>query len=221
MRKLNVLTFVSLDGVMQAPGGPNEDPTGGFQYEGWVAPLFDDALGEVMGEQTGKPFDLLLGRKTYEIFAAHWPFQDESQPFVKDLNRATKYVASRSNPKLEWENSVLVSGDVPAEIRKIKEQDGPDLQVHGSSDLIQTLLKHDLVDEFWLKIFPVVLGKGKRLFGEGTIPAAFTMRESRTTPNGVIAATYVRAGEVQTGNFGSDTPSERELARREKMQQEA
>jgi dihydrofolate reductase len=221
MRKLNVLTFVSLDGVMQAPGGPHEDPTGNFQYEGWVAPLFDEVLGEIMGEQTGQPFDLLLGRKTYEIFAAHWPYRDESEPFVKELNRATKYVASRSNTSLEWENSVLVSGDVPAEIKKIKAQDGPDIQVHGSANLIQTLLKHDLVDEFWLKIFPVVLGKGKRLFGDGTVPAAFTLSESQTTPNGVIAATYVRAGEVQTGDFGNETPSERELARREKMKAES
>jgi len=197
MRKIIVLTFVTLDGVMQAPGGPEEDTSDDFKYGGWLVPHFDDVLGQAMGEQMGRPFDLLLGRKTYELFASYWPHHVEEGP---GINQATKYVASHSPMQFTWERSVLLQGDVVDEIKKLKAQDGPDLQVHGSANLIQTLLQHDLVDELWLKIFPITLGTGKRLFGEGTMPAAFTLREATTTPRGVIVASYKRAGEVQTGS---------------------
>ena len=197
MRKIIVLTFVTMDGVMQAPGGPEEDTDGGFKYGGWVVPHFDDFVGQVMGEQMDRPFDLLLGRKTYEIFASYWPQHVEEGP---GINKATKYVASHRPMEFTWERSVLLQGDVVDEIKKLKAQDGPELQVHGSTNLIQTLLKNDLVDELWLKIFPITLGTGKRLFAEGTIPAAFILREAKTSPSGVIIASYERAGEVQTGS---------------------
>jgi dihydrofolate reductase len=198
MRKLIVLTFVTLDGVMQAPGGPEEDASGGFQYGGWTVPYFDDFLGQIMGEQMSKPFDLLLGRKTFEIFASYWPDHVDEGP---EINRATKYVASNTLTTHAWSKSIFLKGAIGEEIKKLKGQDGPDLQVHGSSNLIQTLLKHDLVDELWLKIFPVTLGTGKRLFAEGTIPAAFKVSESSVSPNGVIVANFMRAGEVKTGSF--------------------
>lgn len=202
MRKIIVTEFVTLDGVMQAPGGPEEDTSGGFKYGGWIVPYFDEFSGKVINEQISKPFDLLLGRKTYEIFASYWPHQDERTiPFAAESNRARKYVASHSPLKPEWNNSMLLEGDVMEEIKKLKEQDGPDLQVYGSGNLIQTLLKHDLVDELWLKIFPITLGMGKRLFAEGTIPAAFTLEESKTSPKGVIVASYKHAGEVKVGSF--------------------
>lgn len=201
MRKLVALTFVSLDGIMQAPGGPEEDTSGGFAYGGWTFPYFDETLGEVMAEQMGMPFDLLLGRKTYEIFASHWPNQDPNEPGVAELNKAKKYVVSTGTPDLSWENSELINGDIVAKIKALKNEDGPILQVHGSSNLLQTLLKEDLLDELWLKIFPVTLGGGKRLFGEGTQPAAFELLESRTSPSGVIVADYKRAGDVKTGSF--------------------
>lgn len=199
MRKIVVLSFISLDGVMQAPGGPEEDTSGGFKYGGWTVPYWDDFSGEMMGKQMGMPFDLLLGRKTYDIFAGYWPKQkgDIADPF----NRVTKYVVSDSSPKLTWENSVLIHGDVVAKLKKLKQEDGPMLQVHGSGNMIQTLLKNDLVDELWLKIFPVTLGKGKRLFEDGSIPAAFELVESKTSPKGVIFANYKRADEVKTGSF--------------------
>ena len=198
MRKIVVLTFVTLDGVMQAPGGPTEDTSGGFTYGGWTVPYFDEYLGEVMTEQMGRPFDLLLGRKTFEIFASYWPDHPEEGA---GINAATKYVASNTLTSHDWQKTVILKGDVPAEIGRLKQQAGPDIQVHGSSDLIQTLLKHDLVDEFWLKIFPVTLGPGKRLFGQGAMPAAFTLVETKSSPAGVIIATFKRAGEVQTGSF--------------------
>jgi dihydrofolate reductase len=201
MRKVVVLSFVSLDGVMQAPGGPEEDTSGGFQYGGWTAPYADEFSGTIMGKQMSVPFDLLLGRKTYDIFAAYWPKQDLTGQFAGPFNEATKYVVSASSPKLDWEKSVLIDGDVVAKLKELKQQDGPMLQVHGSSNLIQTLLKNDLVDELWLKIFPVTLGKGKRLFAEGTIPAAFELTESNTSPSGVILANFKRSGEVKTGSF--------------------
>jgi dihydrofolate reductase len=174
MRKLVVLSFITLDGVMQAPGGPEEDPTGGFKHGGWSVGYWDDFLGNVMGEQMSEPFDLLLGRKTYEIFAAHWPYVKGDDPFAARINNAKKYVVSKTLSKVDWSNSTLIKSDVVSEIKKLKEQNGPELQVHGSGNLIQTLLKHDLIDEFRLKIYPVALGKGKRLFAEGTIPASFT-----------------------------------------------
>jgi dihydrofolate reductase len=202
MRKLIVLSFITLDGVVQAPGGAEEDPTGGFTYGGWTVPYFDDFLGKTMVEQMSRPFDLLLGRKTYEIFAAYWPYQKtEGDPIAAGINTAKKYVASTTPLKPGWSNSTLLSGDVVQEITKLKKQDGPELQVHGSSNFIQTLLKHDLVDELWLKIFPITLGMGKRLFAEGTTAAAFTLREAQTSPRGVIVASYDRAGEVKTGSF--------------------
>jgi len=221
MRKLIVLSFITLDGVVQAPGGPEEDPTGGFKYEGWVAGYFDDFLLKVMVKQTGKPFDLLLGRKTYEIFAAYWPYVNaHKNPFAAKLNNSKKYVASKTLTKLDWSNSELINGDVPKGIKRIKEQDGPEIQVHGSGNLIQTLLQHDLVDELWLKIFPVILGVGKRLFVEGAIPAGFKLLESGISPSGVIIASYERAGEVKTGSLGLEIPSEAELARRKRLKEE-
>ncbi|MDB5179437.1 MAG: Dihydrofolate reductase [Candidatus Saccharibacteria bacterium] len=201
MRKIVVLTFISLDGVMQAPGGPEEDTSSDFQYGGWTVPYSDEFFGNEMGKQMSMPFDLLLGRKTYDIFAGYWPKQDPSVQPTVPFNKATKYVVSHHQPELTWENSVLIGGDVVASLKELKRQDGPMLQVHGSGDFIQTLLKNDLVDELWLKIFPVTLGKGKRLFAEGTMPAAFELIETQTSPTGVIFANYKRAGEVKTGSF--------------------
>lgn len=198
MRKIIVLTFVSLDGVMQAPGGPEEDESGNFKYGGWTAPYFDEALGQVMTEQMGHPFDLLLGRKTFEIFAGYWPQHEEEGA---GINAATKYVASNTLTTHAWSKSVFLRGDVAQEIKKLKQGDGPELQVHGSANFIQTLLAHDLVDEFWLKIFPVTLGTGKRLFDKGTLPAAYTLVESKSSPSGVMIANFKRAGEVKTGSF--------------------
>ena len=200
MRKLVVLTFLTLDGVMQAPGGPEEDPTDGFSFGGWTVPYFDEFLGNAMTEQMDRPFDLLLGRKTFEIFASYWPFHEDEWA---GINEATKFVASNTLRTHEWNKSVFLKGNVVDEIKQLKQQAGPDIQVHGSSNLIQTLLKHDLVDEFWLKIFPVVLGSGKRLFGEGTISARFKLLDSSISPSGVIVASYARAGEVETGTFGT------------------
>jgi dihydrofolate reductase len=172
MRKIVVLSFISLDGVMQAPGGPEEDPSSGFKYGGWTAPYFDEAAGELMGKQM-KPADLLLGRKTFEIFASYWPEHADDWP---GINEVTKYVMSTTLHKSDWQNSVFLNS--VDDIKKLKNSEGRDLQVHGSGNLIQTLLEHDLVDELWLKTFPVTLGNGKRLFSEGTMPAAFTLTES-------------------------------------------
>lgn len=186
---------------MQAPGGPEEDTSGGFEYGGWTVPYFDEFSGNMMGKQMGMPFDLLLGRKTYDIFAAYWPKQDPAGAIAAPFNKAAKYVVSNSSPKLTWEKSVLIDGDVVAKLKALKRQDGPLLQVHGSGNLIQTLLKEDLVDELWLKLFPVTLGKGKRLFAEGAVPAAFELTESKISPKGVIFANYKRTGAVKTGSF--------------------
>jgi len=201
MRKIVVLSFISLDGVMQAPGGTDEDTSDGFQYGGWTVPHSDEFSGNLMIKQMSMPFDLLLGRKTYDIFAGYWPKQDPAHPVAAPFNKATKYVVSHSSPTLTWEKSVLVDGDVVARLQELKQQDGPMLQVHGSGNMIQTLLEHDLVDELWLKTFPVTLGAGKRLFAEGTMPAAFELTESQVTPKGVIFASYKRAGAVETGTF--------------------
>jgi dihydrofolate reductase len=198
MRKIIVLTFITLDGVMQGPGGPTEDTSGNFTYGGWTVPYFDEFLGQVMAEQMSKPFDLLLGRKTFEVFASYWPQHLEEGA---GINRATKYVASNTLNRHEWSKSVFLKGNVADEIKKLKQQDGPELQVHGSSALIQTLLEHDLIDEFWLKIFPVTLGKGKRLFDKGTLPASFALVDSKFSPGGVIIANFKRAGELKTGSF--------------------
>jgi dihydrofolate reductase len=220
MRKLIVLSFITLDGVMQAPGGPEEDPTGGFKHGGWVLPYFDEFLGKVMAGQMGHPFDLLLGRRTYEIFAAHWPFvKTDEDPIAAGINYAKKHVASKTLEKLEWSNSELIKGNAAKQIQKLKEQHGPEIQVHGSGSLIQTLLKHDLVDELWLKIFPITLGRGKRLFAQGTIPVGFKLLKSEISPSGVIVASYVRAGEVKTGSFALEPSTEAELARRKRIKE--
>jgi len=195
-RKLVVLTFTSLDGVMQAPGGKGEDPSDGFDLEGWTVHYFDEAMGEEMDRQMGQPFDLLLGRKTYDIFAAYWPHQDPD-PFAG----SKKYVVTSRPVQTDWKGTIPIHGDVTAEVRRIKQEDGPMIQVHGSSQLIQALLAGDLVDELWLKIFPVTLGKGKRLFGAGTIPASFKLTGSSATPSGVIVAAYQRNGDIRLGTF--------------------
>ncbi len=219
MRKLIVNTFITLDGVMQAPGGPEEDPTGGFTYGGWSFNYWDDMMGQVMGEYMAKPFELLLGRKTYEIFAAHWPYIKDD-PAADKLNSVRKYVISRTLDEASWNNSTLVTGDVAQAIRNLKEQKGPEIQVLGSGNLIQTLLKHDLIDEFRLWIFPVTIGKGKRLFGEGTQPASFKLIDSKTSTTGVIIATYEPAGELKTGSFALDNPTEAETERRKRLADE-
>ncbi len=200
MRKIIVLTFISLDGVMQAPGGPEEDTSGGFKFGGWTFPYFDEYSGQIMAEQMGHPYDLLLGRKTFEIFAGYWPQHGEEGPGAS-INQATKYVASKTLSSHPWKETIILKGNVVDEIKKLKNQNGPELQVHGSGNFIQTLLKNDLVDEFWLKIFPVTLGKGKRLFDQGTMPRSFTLVESKISPLGVIFANYRSAGEVKTGTF--------------------
>jgi dihydrofolate reductase len=184
---------------MQAPGGPNEDTSGGFRFGGWTVPYWDDFLDKVMAEQMAGPFDLLLGRKTYEIFAGYWPSSKE--PGADQLNSAKKYVVSTTLTKPEWKNSTVLSDDVVKQIQGLKEQDGPELQVHGSSNLIQTLLQFDLVDELRLKVFPVTLGIGKRLFGDGIVPASLKLLECKASPKGVIVATYVLEGRVKTGSF--------------------
>ena len=196
MRKIIVLEFITLDGVMQAPGGPQEDTSGGFKYGGWTAPYFDEFSGKVMGEQMKQPFDLLLGLKTYEIFAGYWPQHEAQWPGV---NQVTKFVASDGLIESKWEKTVFLTGDVAGEVKKLKQQDGPNLHVYGSGNFVQTLLKNDLVDELWLKIFPVTLGQGKKLFAEGTIPAAFKLTDSKVSPSGVIFANYQRSGDVKTG----------------------
>ena|SRR5215831_13250567 len=215
MRRILVATFVSLDGVMQAPGGPQEDPTGGFAFGGWTFPHFDEALGGAMGEIFGRPFDLLLGRKTYDIFAAHWPHvTDPNDPIAGLFNKVTKYVASRARPKLAWQNSEWLGEDTVASLGKLKREDGPDLLVQGSGELIQTLWKNGLVDEFSVLTFPVVLGQGKRLFGSGTTPSGLKLIKSRSFPTGVIVANYQPDGAVRTGSFQLAEPTEAELERR-------
>lgn len=200
MRKIIVLSFVTLDGVMQAPGGPGEDDSGNFKYGGWTVPYFDEVAGEIMAEQMGQPFDLLLGRKTFEIFASYWPRHQEVD-IGAAIHNANKYVASNTLTHHGWQHTTCLNGNVVEQIKNLKRQAGHSLHVHGSGQFIQTLLAHDLVDEFWLKIFPITLGTGKRLFAQGTLPAAYQLIESRTTPAGVIAAKLRRAGEVQTGSF--------------------
>ena len=204
MRKVIVLSHVSLDGVIQAPGGPEEDTSGGFAYGGWLAPYSDDVIGTVMNKQMNLPFDLLLGRKTFEIFASHWPHHADEWPGV---NPATKYVASNTMTSHEWQPSVFLGGDIAEKVSKLKQQPGPDLHVYGSANLLQTLMKHDLVDAFWLKIFPLTLGGGKRLFADGTIPAAFKVTESTVSSTGVILVNYERAGAIPTSTvLGSRHP---------------
>ena len=227
MRKIIASAFVSLDGVMQGPGGPQEDPTGGFTLGGWTATYWDDAIGAYMGEAFSTPFDLLLGRRTYDIFAAHWPYVDVDETSttfdavtkqVADLfNGTTKYVATHEPATLTWQNSQALGKDVPAAVKKLKQGDGADLLIQGSSGLIQQLLAADLIDEIRLMIYPLTLGKGKRLFGTGTIPGAFKVTRSTVSPSGVIIAGYQRAGEVRTGNFQLENPTPAEIERRKNL----
>ena len=204
MRQLIVQSFVTLDGVMQAPGGPGEDDDGGFAHGGWSVNYWDDQMGEVMGEATSRPFAMVLGRRTYDIMAAHWPHASEEEG-GKVFNDATKYVASRSRPNLEeWSNSVLIEGDAADGLAALKQEDGPELQVHGSANLIQTLLRHNLVDQFRLWVFPVVVGPGKRLFGDGTNPAGLRLVDSKLSSTGVVMGTWKPAGELATGTFARE-----------------
>jgi dihydrofolate reductase len=213
MRTLAVNTFMSLDGVMQSPGGPDEDPTGRFTLGGWGANYFDD---EMMAQVTeAEPYELLLGRGTYEIFAAHWPY-DEG-PIADRLNGTRKYVASTTLDKLEWTNSTLISGDVADYVKSLKREEGLEIQVHGSPGLIQTLLANDLIDEFRMWIFPVVIGTGKRFFGDGTIPVALKLVGSKTSTTGVTINAYERAGDIDTGSFEFDKPTEAEVERRRRL----
>ena len=202
MRKLVVQTFLTLDGVMQAPGGPGEDDDGGFAYGGWSVNYWDDRMGQVMGEATSRPFAMVLGRRTYDIMAAYWPTAPEEEG-GKVFNDATKYVASRSRPDLEaWSNSVLIEGDAADGLAALKREDGPELQVHGSANLIQTLLRHNLVDEFRLWVFPLVIGSGKRLFADGTVPGGLRLVDSEVSSTGVVMGTWQPAGEIVPGSFG-------------------
>lgn len=227
MRRIIAGTFLSLDGIMQGPGGPDEDPRGGFRFGGWTAPYWDDAIGAALGESFSTPYDLLLGRRTYDIFAAHWPYI-ETDPsgsnfdalvarIAETFNRITKYVATHSPDTLTWQNSQALGSDVVAGVRALKKGDGPNLIIQGSSELIQQLLTADLIDEFRLLIYPLVLGKGRRLFGEGTVPAAFKVTKSATSPSGVLMATYERDGAVKAGSFVTQEPSAAELERRGKL----
>jgi len=199
MRKLIVQAFVTLDGVMQAPGAPEEDNSGGFTHGGWSVSYADEQVGQFMAEATSKPFAMVLGRKTYDIMAAFWPTAPEDEG-AKTFNEATKYVASRTRPTLEWSNSVLLEGDAADAIAALKAEDGPELQVHGSPNLIQTLLRHNLVDQFRLMVFPVVVGPGKRLFGEGTTPSALRLLDGKLSPSGVVLGTYEPTGKLVTGS---------------------
>jgi dihydrofolate reductase len=213
MRTLAVTTFVSLDGVMQAPGGPHEDPTGGFEQGGWAVSYFDEEMmGRISG---GAPYELLLGRGTYEIFAAHWPF-DEG-PIADHLNSTRKHVASTTLDRVEWNNSTLIKGDVAKYTEALKGEPGPEIQVHGSPGLIQTLLEHDLIDEFRLWIFPVTVGTGKRLFGDGTIPMAWKLVDSSVSKTGVTINTYARASEIEIGEMDFEEPTAAELERRKSL----
>jgi dihydrofolate reductase len=224
MRKVIVGAMVSMDGVMQAPGGPEEDPTGGFKFGGWVAPLgdTDPVFGEELGKLFGEPFDLLLGRRTYDIFAAHWPYA-EGGPYddiAKTFNRITKYVTTRKGVDLTWKGSVALH-DAAKDVAKLKQEDGPALVTQGSTELVHALLAAGFVDEIRTFTFPVLLGKGKRLFADDSQPRAFKLTHSAVSPNGLIAATYVRDGEVKTATVGgAQEPSPAELARREKLKRE-
>jgi dihydrofolate reductase len=203
MRELLVTTFLTLDGVMQAPGGPEEDDSGGFAHGGWSVTYWDELMGQVMDEATSKPFAMVLGRRTYDIMAAYWP-EAPGESGAKTFNEATKYVASRSHPRLEWSNSVLIEGDAAEGLAALKKEDGPELQVHGSANLIQTLMRHNLVDRYRLWVFPVVVGSGKRLFSEGTIPSGLKLVDSKVSTTGVVIGTYEPAGEIVTGSFALD-----------------
>jgi dihydrofolate reductase len=216
MRKIVVSTFMSLDGVMQAPGGPEEDPSGGFELGGWSVNYWDEMMGQVMAEATSKPFAMLLGRKTYDIMAAHWPHAPAEEG-GEVFNRAHKYVVSNTLEDPAWQPATVIGGDVVGQLRQLREQDGPDLQVSGSGQLVQTLLRHDLVDELYLWVFPVLLGRGKRLFADGTIPAGLRLVDNNVSTTGVVIARYARAGEVSIGSFALEQPTEAEVERRQRL----
>ena len=198
MRKVIALEFMTLDGVIQAGGGKEEDTSDGFAYGGWQAPYSDDESGALMNKQVSLPFDLLLGRKTFEIWTPFWPHHTDIWPGAAT---ATKYIASNTITSSDWKPTVFLSGDIAEKVRQLKQESGPDLHVYGSANLLQTLFKHDLVDELWLKIYPITLGSGKRLFADGTIPAAFKLTDSKVSPSGIIIVNYERAGEIKTGSF--------------------
>lgn len=219
MRKIIVCTFLTMDGVLQAPGGPHEDTSNGFKWGGWQFHYSDELTNTAIGKIMSAPFDLLLGRRTYEIFAAYWPYQENS-PIAEKFNRIRKYVVSTGQISLSWDNSTLVTGDVVSELRKLKEQDGPDLLVHGSSRLVQSLLAHHLIDVLHTWIYPLTLGKGKKLFEEGTQPLHWKLTETTISATGVIMASYVPDGDVKTGSFVPEEVSEAEIARRVKHAKE-
>ncbi len=215
MRKIIVSTFISMDGVMQAPGAPQEDTTQHFKYGGWTFPLWDDIMNEAMGRIMSAPFDLLLGRRTYEIFAAYWPYQ-QGNPIAETFNKIEKYVVATTPIDTSWQNTTLISTGVVNELEKLKQQDGPALFVNGSSKLVQTLLQHRLVDELHTWTFPLTLGNGKKLFAEGTQATQWKMISSTISTTGVVIASFVPGADVQTGSF-VEQPSEAEVARREKF----
>jgi dihydrofolate reductase len=220
MRKLIASTFASLDGVLQAPGGPEEDPTGGFTLGGWMFNYSDDTVDISEAGFDGKDRELVLGRRTYQIFEAFWPYQPDGDPIARTLNAAKKHVASRSLTTLHWNNSTLLHGDVVSAIEALKAQRGPDLQIIGSGNLIQTLQAASLIDEYNVWTFPVVLGRGKRLFSEAAKPSALRLVRSQVSTSGVVMTTYVPGGDIKPGSFASGEPSEKELARRTKMANE-
>jgi dihydrofolate reductase len=212
MRRLTINTFLTLDGVMQAPGGPDEDPSNGFKHGGWLAQYWDDVMGQIMDQTMRRPFDLLLGRKTYDIFAAYWPSSTQ-EPVASAFNKATKYVASRTLDKGSWATTQVLKGDVAQEVAKLKRSDGPELQVHGSANFAQTLIKNNLIDTYRLWFFPLMLGTGKRLFADGTVPAALKLTDSKTSTTGVTIATFEPAGAIEYASV--DEALEERAARRE------
>ena len=218
MREVRTATFVSLDGVMQAPGGPEEDPSGGFAFGGWVFPHFDERLGGLMGQAMGEDYDLLLGRRTYEIFAAYWPHQDDE--IGRAFNAVNKYVAAGPETPLDWAGSQRLEGDLAGAVRALKTTKGRDLLIQGSSEIIHALLAHDLIDQLTILTFPIVLGRGKRLFDDGARPHAWTLIEGEMTHAGVFVGTYRRNGDVPTGSFGDDEPGPAELERRARWARE-
>ena len=220
MRTLIASTFASLDGIMQAPGGPEEDPAGGFTLGGWMFNFQDEAMDISTAGFDGSGREVVLGRRTYEIFEAYWPYQPDDNPIARTLNAAKKYVASRTLTKVQWNNSTLLQGDVVSAISALKAQPGPDLQIIGSGNLIQTLQVASLIDEYNVWTFPVVLGRGKRLFGENAKPSTLRLVRSQVSATGVVMSTYVPSGDIRTGSFASVAPSEKELARRKKMTNE-
>lgn len=217
MRRLIASTFVSLDGVMQAPGGPEEDPAGGFALDGWMFPCWDEAVGLSESGFDGKDRELVLGRRTYEIFEAYWPYQPKDDPIARTFNAARKYIASRTLTTFGWNNSIPLRGEAVPAITALKNQPGPDLQIIGNGNLIQTLQAASLIDEYNVWTYPVVLGRGKRLFGEAARPSALRLVRSRVSATGVVVSTYVPHGDVQPGSFAGAQPNEKELARRQRM----